>query len=221
MKKRMLKKYFALWLTVLLAFAGTMQTAMLEGEGAMPEAVEENVSAEAAEENVTEGLQDESSEENADVTETAEEATPAVIDIMYLDKDTDIRLAPNGLSEILITAPVNAQLNVYAYEGYWAKVSYNTGSSGMIHGYVYCRPVDVEQMAVEIFSSRRSVMSPGETVQLTCVLYGMDGYSVSYQWECDKGNGFEAVAGANADSYSFIASVETLGYNWRLAVSVE
>ena len=69
-----------------------------------------------------------------------------------------------------------------------------------------------------IFSSRSSVMAMGETVYLTSKLEGFDGYETMLQWQCDKGNGFEDVPGANADTYSFSASIETLGYDWRLAV---
>ena len=37
---------------------------------------------------------------------------------------------------------------------------------------------------------------------------------------CDKGNGFEAVEGANGDSYEFEASAETLNWNWQLVLKV-
>ena len=76
----------------------------------------------------------------------------------------------------------------------------------------------VPNFKVTIFSSRRSVMAPGETVTLTCKLEGFEGYETLLQWECDKGNGYENVEGANGDSYSFEASVETLSYGWRLTV---
>ena len=72
---------------------------------------------------------------------------------------------------------------------------------------------------VTIFSSRRSVMTPGETVYLTSKLEGFDDADeITYQWECDKGSGFEPVEGANADSYQFSASLETLNWGWRLVV---
>ena len=61
-------------------------------------------------------------------------------------------------------------------------------------------------------------MSAGETVRLTSKVEGFDGYELMYQWECDKGNGFQEVRGANSDSYSFEASAESLSWNWRLAV---
>ena len=74
-------------------------------------------------------------------------------------------------------------------------------------------------MKVTIFSSRRSVMKTGETVALTSKLEGFEGFEVDYQWECDKGAGFEPVAGANSDTYTFEASKTTLSWGWRLTVS--
>ena len=71
---------------------------------------------------------------------------------------------------------------------------------------------------VTIFSSRRSVMEPGETVYLTSKIEGFDGYETMYQWQCDKGNGFEDIAGANDATYAFGADVDTLSYDWKLLV---
>ena len=143
---------------------------------------------------------------------------PEVLDTRYLDVATDIRLAPDGLSEIIVTAPAGIELNVYDYSGHWALVHYNDAELGLVVGYVYCQPEDTSSMSVTIFTSRRAVMTPGETVYLTSVLTGFENYEVSYQWQCDMGNGFVDVEGATSDTWSFSASVETLSYDWRLAI---
>jgi len=71
---------------------------------------------------------------------------------------------------------------------------------------------------VFIKSSARSCMTRGEPVYLTSYLTGFEGCEIYYQWQCDKGNGFQDIPGANSDSYSFSASKETLSYGWRLII---
>ena len=71
---------------------------------------------------------------------------------------------------------------------------------------------------VTIFTSRRAVMRVGEQVELTSLLEGFDGDEVRYQWECDKGEGFMPVEGADGASYVFTADEETLRWTWRLVV---
>ena len=53
---------------------------------------------------------------------------------------------------------------------------------------------------------------------LSSKLEGFDGYEVFYQWECDKGEGFEKVEDADQDFYMFNANVDSLSWNWRLTV---
>jgi len=150
--------------------------------------------------------------------------------------DADVRIAADGLSEIFITLPEGTALVVLAVEGDWIKVDVD----GQI-GYIYKDsvqglaveepelPEDSEtagepaapEMKVTIFSSRRTVMTPGETVYLTSKLEGFEGYTVSYQWQCDRGNGLEDVPGANEATYAFEANAETLGYDWLLLVYFE
>ena len=77
---------------------------------------------------------------------------------------------------------------------------------------------EAPEMKVTIFSSRRTVMTQGEPVYLTSKLEGFDGYEVFYQWECDRGEGFEPIEGANGDTYEFEASAETLSWGWHLTV---
>lgn len=165
------------------------------------------------------------------------EVEAAVIARVSVNGDADIRLEANGLSEIIATIPDGTVVAVTGVEGDWVAVRVDN-----VIGYIYIDSVlallDVEgvlpeptqapelepgvtpapNFKVTIFSSRRSVMTPGETVYLTSKLEGFEGYEIRYQWQCDKGNGFEDVPDADGDTYSFSASVETLGYDWRLAV---
>ena len=54
---------------------------------------------------------------------------------------------------------------------------------------------------------------------LTSMLEGFeDCDEIAYQWECNKGNGFEAVTGANSAYYAFIADPESLNWSWKLTV---
>lgn len=166
-----------------------------------------------------------------------DESEVVVLAQVPVNGDADIRLAANGLSEIIATIPDGTVVAVTGVEGDWVAVSVDD-----VTGYIYIDSVlalwDVEgvlpeptqtpepepgvtpapNFKVTIFSSRRSVMTPGETVYLTSKLEGFEGYEIRYQWQCDKGDGFEDVPDADGDTYSFSASVETLGYDWRLAV---
>ena len=138
-------------------------------------------------------------------------------------RDVDVRASADGLSEILFTLPHGAFVTVLGAEGDWLKIEYE----GQV-GYVYRTSVFTDgaeapeaekaQPKATIFSSRSAVMEPGETVTLTSRLENADGYEIRYQWECDRGAGFEAVEGANSDTYAFKADTQTLSYNWRLVV---
>lgn len=174
-------------------------------------------------------------EKNA--TEGADESEVVVIAQVPVNGDADIRLAADGLSEIIATIPDGTVVAVTGVEGDWVAVRVDG-----VTGYIYIDSVlalkDVEGVLPEptptpetapdatpapnfkvmIFSSRRSVMAPGETVYLTSKLEGFEGYEIKYQWQCDKGEGFVDVENANEDTYAFEASTETLSYDWRLAV---
>ncbi len=162
-------------------------------------------------------------------TETPEAEQHARITV---NADTDIRLEADGMSAIIHTIPAGTAVTVLGIEGDWAKVE----ADGVI-GYIYkdsineweqLKPKTDEDEApkgedecpikVTIFTSRRAVMEPGETVNLTSKIEGSEGYETMLQWQWDKGNGFEDVPGANEDHYSFEASIETLSYSWRLVV---
>ena len=181
--------------------------------------------------------------EEEPVEEPVEEPMPTVPTEELIDEDiptalgnADVRLEADGLSEIFVTLPEGTALVILAVEGDWIKVDID----GQI-GYIYkdsvqglpveepvlpedsdnaAEPVEPEKK-VTIFSSRRTVMAPGETVYLTSKLEGLDGYTVTYQWQYDRGNGFENIPGAIEDSYAYEANMNTLNYGWRLLVYYE
>ena len=68
---------------------------------------------------------------------------------------------------------------------------------------------------VRILTSFTGVIGYGEQIDLSSEV---DGEVLSYQWECDKGQGFEKIKGANDPTYSFTATPESLSWNWRLTV---
>ena len=149
--------------------------------------------------------------------------------------DADVRIAADGLSDIFVTLPEGTVLNVLSIEGDWVLVEIEVDGLVM-QGYIHKKDVlglpeeepEVDEAGevveipkkVTIFSSRRTVMTRGETVELTSLLEGFEDCSeILYQWECDNGSGFVAVPGANSASYSFKASATTLSWGWRLTVS--
>lgn len=73
--------------------------------------------------------------------------------------------------------------------------------------------------SITIYCDRRSVMKENEPVHLTSKLIGFENYTVYYQWQCDKGNGFENIAGATNSSYTFYATKDTLSWSWRLKIT--
>lgn len=134
-----------------------------------------------------------------------------------------VRAKPDGQSPIIFTLPHQAIVAVLGVEGDWIQIAYQ-GQTGYVYkAHIPSVPVtkpeeEKPQPKATIFSSRKDVMEPGETVTLTSILEYGDGYEIRYQWECDRGSGFEAVEGANDDHYTFEANQETLAYTWRLVV---
>ena len=73
---------------------------------------------------------------------------------------------------------------------------------------------------VSIYSQQGTEVHLGDTVTMGCVLEGFeDCEEVYYCWMADKGNGFEAIPGANEAAYSFVITEETIEWNWTLSVS--
>lgn len=76
------------------------------------------------------------------------------------------------------------------------------------------------QRTVSVQCDAGAQMAEGTMITLTGVLSGFDGCDIAYQWQCDSGNGWENVEGANSLTYSFSANAQTLNYGWRLSVTV-
>lgn len=186
-------------------------------EAEAEEVIEETTPAEA-EEAVEEATAEEAEE-------VVEEATPVEAEEEFAD--VVVRLEGDGMSEIIFSVNKGTDFTVLAFEGDWIVIDFN----GQI-GYIYkdsaealgieLPETDAEvQPKVTIFTDRKSVMYPGDIVTLTSVLEGLDGYTISYQWQVNTGNGWADVPGATGATHSFEASVETLAYGWRLSVSFE
>ena len=77
-----------------------------------------------------------------------------------------------------------------------------------------------DPLNVSIQCSMNGMVLLGDTVTLTSYVDN-DCEVLSYLWECDRGSGFEPVDDEVGDSVSFIASLESLSWNWRLTVVAE
>ena len=158
--------------------------------------------------------------ESGFVEKTKEESENAE-DQILVPAGTNLRADADGMSEIIYTFEEEAAVTILDEVEDWLYVT----TADDISGYLFKADVSFEnesdgERKVTIFTSRRSVMQVGEDIILTSVLEGFDDVVVSYQWQCDKGSGFEAVEGANDPSYTYQASVESLSWSWRLMVSI-
>ncbi|MBR6088504.1 MAG: hypothetical protein IKP86_01130 [Anaerolineaceae bacterium] len=138
---------------------------------------------------------------------------------------TDIREKASGLSGIIDTLEENTEAAYLGITGRWVMVQLPDMKTGFIY-YGDINDADIEAPAagrqVLIFTSRRSVMEFGETINLTSVLEGFDDITdIHYQWECNKGEGFEPVEGATEDHYSYVADPDSISWGWRLVISFE
>ena len=151
--------------------------------------------------------------------ETVTEAVP--LETLVLTEAAALREQADGMSSVLAELPEGAEVCLIAREGDWLKVS----ADGTV-GYIRQPAAEEAEAAPEaepvrkvtIFTSRKAVMTEGESIELTSELEGFENNEIRYQWECDKGEGFEPVEGANDATYIYAASLETLGWDWRLTV---
>ena len=140
----------------------------------------------------------------------------------------DVREGADGMSAIFTSLPEAAEITVIAVEGDWVSVTVN-GKPGYIYrkdlegiaGLTETEVIDAAQPKVTIFSSRRSIMHVGETITLTGKLEGFGDADVTLQWEKDvhDGTGYQPIEGADEADYDFIASAESLSWDWRLTVT--
>ena len=158
--------------------------------------------------------------------EPAEADEPDVDDgMLKVSAGTNVRAAADGMSEIIYTFAEDGTAKVISREGDWFMVEVTDGPTG----YIFAGDVQTDEekgpsadKKVFIFTSRRIVMPMGAEINLTSLLEGFEeDETILYQWECDKGNGFEPIADANGDSYSYEATIESLTWSFRLIVSTE
>ncbi len=191
---------------------------------------------------------DEDETEDEEPEEEAETVEP-LFTITTIETETAVRIAADGMSEIFTTLAEGTEIEVLAVEGDWLQVSIDdaigyiyTGDAEVLNDEEPAEEEIAEETEkteeaddesedtpeeqvvetpkkVTIFTSRRTIMMPGEMITLTSKLEGFeDAQTITYQWECDKGDGFEPVEGANSDSYSYPCDTETLSWDWRLLV---
>ncbi len=138
---------------------------------------------------------------------------------------TNVRAAADGMSEIIYTFEEDGTAKVISREGDWLLVEVTDGPTGYIfRGDVLTdeeKDPDADNKVL-IFTSRRIVMPMGAEIKLTSLLEGFEeDQTILYQWECNKGDGFEPIDGATEDSYSYEATVESLTWGFRLIVRTE
>ena len=168
------------------------------------------------------------------VTETEPEATAEVIpsndeELEQVQPDVnmiDVREAADGRSAIILSIPEDEEVTIIAVEGQWYRVQV-AGVTGYIFGGDIAgdetHQIDTSGMSVTVFSDAKVNMSIGDSVNLFIRTTGLDGYRLSYQWYVDKGDGygFVPVEGATGDTVTFVATRETLSYDWQIVVDVE
>ena len=156
------------------------------------------------------------------VEETPAEEDPNVY--VIVPAGTDVRADADGMSEIIFTTEEETKMVFIGVEGDWTQVMIDENTVGFIFGADLNLDDKPESagMKVTIFTSRRSQMEVGEDITLTAVLEGFDDVqNLQYQWECDKGDGFEPVEGATGESYSYPATAESFSWSWRLHLSFD
>ena len=168
------------------------------------------------------------------ITETEPEATAEVIPANDEESEQvqpdvnmiDVREAADGRSAIILSIPEDEEVTIIAVEGQWYRVQV-AGVTGYIFGGDIAgdetHQIDTSGMSVTVFSDAKVNMSIGDSVNLFIRTTGLDGYRLSYQWYVDKGDGygFVPVEGATGDTITFVASRETLSYDWQIVVDVE
>ena len=138
-----------------------------------------------------------------------------------------IRTDADGMSEITAEVPIDSELQIFERDGDWFLVL-----CGDIAGYVHITQMpnaeslmDEEEKnvrKVNIFTSRKTMVTEGEPIHLTSMIQGFeDCIVIEYQWQYDRGIGWEDVPDATEPTYTYTADAVTLKYNWRLKVHWE
>ena len=145
---------------------------------------------------------------------------------LLIPAGTVIRANADGMSDIIYTPEEDIFVKILERTEDWIKVETKDGITGFVfHDDVQLdeesdKEKETKSARVLIFTSRRAIMDLGEEIKLTSIVEGIpEDIALKYQWEVDKGNGFEPAEGGNEDSYTYTASVESLAWSWRLVVS--
>lgn len=81
-------------------------------------------------------------------------------------------------------------------------------------------PAVEEHFDILLSSNHGDCIGEGELLTVMATLIGYEAYTVELQWFYNDGTGWYEAEGANELSYSFVATSETVNYNWRLAVTI-
>ena len=74
---------------------------------------------------------------------------------------------------------------------------------------------------VNVYSNHSAQVMEGDTLEVWGELFGFENMEITLQWQRSlEGENWEDVPGANGLRYSFVATEESVGYYWRLMVTV-
>lgn len=172
------------------------------------------------------------------VPDTGASETDAVVKTDQENGSVNIRAAASLDAEILGQLTSDAHVTVIGTEGDWSKIR-----TDGITGYIYSKylvvsvpettpvpeetevpeetpvPVAVERK-VSIRTTLGDVVNAGDTITMTAELTGFDGVNVELQWQQNAGAGWRDVNGATGQTFSYIATEETINSRWRVAVTI-
>lgn len=77
-------------------------------------------------------------------------------------------------------------------------------------------PPPLEGCSIRVFSAHPPNIADGDVIRLWSELTGFEGREIHLQWQYRIGSEWHDAEGANSAEYSFIASNETVNYDWRL-----
>ncbi len=80
----------------------------------------------------------------------------------------------------------------------------------------------ITELNVRLESSAGLIIWEGDTVVLTAVIEDRDeNAEYLFVWEVDRGEGWRIVARGTEDSYSYTATAENMGWDWRVTVYLD
>ncbi len=202
--------------------AGAMENAFTAEETEEAYAEEAPEDAYVAEE--TEAFEEEVADGAAVLPAEDEEGTEEVQAASLETEDDAVLDDPEAVDEadIALFEEVEADSGEPAADPYGQTVEADA-ADGTVPGeesedYVLDEAAVLANVRVSVMSGSPNVLRPGDTISLVGTTEGLDSDTLTYQWECDKGSGFEPIEDANEDVYSFEVSAESMTWNWRLVV---